>query len=188
MVIADIGDLVVNDVFSPGEKVFEFDTIPLPGHTYGHVGFTFRNDVIYVGDSVFGLQLLGRVKVPFYLDHGKYVNTIAKLKTFIKEKAFRYVVLSHGPILSDIKAFDEIANGNLSYVLRFEDAVKSIMSSYTLTVDELTSQVLLKLGIEQSITSYYLTQSSIKALIETLMDSGEVRNELVNGQVKWRLG
>ena len=46
-------DLKVAGLVKPGDRVGPFKVVPLPGHTFGHVGF-YAEGILYAGNALFG--------------------------------------------------------------------------------------------------------------------------------------
>lgn len=157
--------------------------IELPGHTFGHVGF-LKDKFAYVGDAVFGDKLLGRVGVPFYLDHRLALETIARLRDLVRG-GFT-LILSHGPVVKGGEAL-KLLDKNEKRLREVGRAILRVLRKGGLSDRELAFRVLGELGAETSPLSVLLASKTVKSFLAKYYEEGVVRVELRGGEIVWAL-
>ncbi|RLG40332.1 MAG: hypothetical protein DRO05_06575, partial [Thermoproteota archaeon] len=92
----------VDECFDPPAELGPFESIPLPGHSFGHVGYLTEDGLLYAGDSFFGDKLLRTVAIPYFVDYETSLETIRFLLESVRD--YRKIVLSHGPVCEGRRA------------------------------------------------------------------------------------
>lgn len=168
-----------------GEEIHGFKVIDLKGHSYGHVGYALDDEVLYVGDALFGDKLLEGVKVPYLNDVRLFTESLNKIKEIVMRDNYRYVVLSHGPLVSNLNDLTKLINLNLTYLERVRMLAITTLKDFK-TLEQLTSAIMKELGIKESAPSYLLTHTTIRAVVNELIRRGEVTAVVNESQLMFR--
>ena len=170
----------------PGDEVNGFKVIDLKGHTYGHVGYSIDDEVLYVGDALFGDKLLERVKVPYLNDFREFIDTLGRIKELVTITNYKYVVLSHGPLINRLDDLIKLIDVNLKYLINVKESVISVLREFR-SLEQLTSLIITKLGIDESLISYLLTYTTLRAILNDLIRDGKVVAGISNGQLLFKV-
>jgi len=155
--------------------------LPLPGHTFGHVGL-LAGDVVYAGDSVFGDRLLERVGVPFYMDHRLAFKSMERLAQVSRRS--RVVVPSHGPLVSGDEAL-RLIEANRRRLEEVGRLVGETLKDRPMSSSEVAAAVLCRLSAEISPLSLVLASTTIRSFIAELYEKGELKPFVRDGRLVW---
>jgi glyoxylase-like metal-dependent hydrolase (beta-lactamase superfamily II) len=74
-------DIELNDFLSvrDGGEVCGFKAMDSKEHSPGQLGYSLSNELLYVGDALFGDKVLSRFKIPYLNDYTDYVDKLYKL-------------------------------------------------------------------------------------------------------------
>lgn len=158
---------VVTDVISPYQdqsvsiKGINFKLVTLPGHTPGSLGIITPDNVLYVGDAVFGEETFRKHPVLFYTDIGNTLISLRKLATLKVDAC----VLYHGGVIHDLPA---IVQQHEARILEIKDTLLSLIRLQAASIDTLTQQIMQTYKISDNIISFTLTQTAVRAYITQL--------------------
>ncbi|MEM0361656.1 MAG: MBL fold metallo-hydrolase [Sulfolobales archaeon] len=159
------------------------ELLDLSGHSPGLTGFIV-DDVVFVGDSLFGDALLKRVGIPYHADVFKSLKVLNEVLGKLSDKGFD-AVLSHGPVVKSLK-FKELVSLNiqrLEYIMKLLNDELSVGGS----IEELAVRVLKKLEVDVSASNVYLSCATISSIISKLYEDRVVEHVISDEGVKWRL-
>lgn len=171
----------VNNVKPLQDGIGPLRVLPLPGHTFGHVGL-LAGDVVYAGDSVFGDRLLERVGVPFYMDHRLAFKSMEKLAQ-VSSKS-RMVVLSHGPLVSGEEAL-RLIEANRRRLEEISRLVREALKDRPMSSSEVAATILSRLGAEISPLSLVLASTTVRSFVAELYEKGELEPAVKDGRLVW---
>ncbi|MEM3835083.1 MBL fold metallo-hydrolase [Pyrobaculum sp.] len=159
-------DLDVAGVVKPGDKIGPFEVVPLPGHTFGHVGY-FVDGVLYAGDALFGEKVLEKYGVPYLMDVDMFLSSLDKIEALEPE----VLVFGHGPVAGSRKRIRELVDANRSSV---ERAVRLVESALPADLTTLAIKVLKESGGERGWENVLLTMTTVRAVLSKLSREGRV--------------
>jgi glyoxylase-like metal-dependent hydrolase (beta-lactamase superfamily II) len=92
--------------------------VPLPGHTFGHVGF-YAEGVLYAGDALFGKKVLEKHGVPYLMDIDAFLASLERIRSLEPEM----LVMGHGPVAASRRRIVEMIETNRAAVERAAELV-----------------------------------------------------------------
>ena len=146
---------------------FDIEIFSLPGHSPGQIGVGV-DDVFFIADSLFVSHIRKKYPIIYYVDVEK---TLVSLEKVLNSK-YKIFVPSHGYVLEkdDLKAevsgFREKINSLHELILSLLEKHKEIL------IDDLVSEVLTILNVEETPEQYYLSKTSINAHVYYLYFQG----------------
>lgn len=173
----------VDEVFRHPFQLGPVETVPLPGHTYGQVGYA-ADRVLYAADSFFGDKLLKSAVVPYYQDYGSALETLIWLREHARD--YRKLVPSHGPVVEGRRA-ELLLDFNIEVMEALPDKVMTELSSKPMTVEELTARLLKEGGGKVTVSSIILSAVTIRSLLARLYEEGKVTAKAGDKGVEWTL-
>ncbi len=173
----------VDHVFRHPFQLGPVETVPLPGHTYGQVGYV-ANRILYAADSFFGDKLLKSAVIPYYQDYGTALETLRWLREHARD--FRKLVPSHGPVVEGKRA-EELLDFNIGVMEELPDKVMTELASKPMTVEELTSKLLREGGGKVTVSSIILSAVTIRSLLARLYEESKVSAETGERGILWKL-
>jgi len=127
---------------------FNLKFIDLPGHFFDMIGVLTRDQVLYLGDCMFGRDILAKYKIPFVFDVVQYKQTIDKVRTI----AAKYFVVSHGGVETDVTA---LADLNVQVVEDVTGCIVGLLAT-TMSYDDILKLVCDRFGIVLDYGQYAL--------------------------------
>ena len=172
-------DVHVDVAFNPPLKLGPGRVIPLPGHTFGQVGYVTDSGIFYAADAFFGDKLLKTVKIPFYLDYVEALKTLYWIRERVRE--FERLVPSHGPIVEGRRA-EKLLDLNIEVMEELPKKVLEVLSSKPLSAEGITAKIVRS----DDPTSVVLSSVTVKSVLSMLFDKGEVK-PIVEDGLLWKL-
>ena len=160
-----------------GVQSGKLNVIPLPGHYFDMAGILTGDGVFYIGDSLFGEEILNKYKIPFIFDVEKYKETIL----IVRETAADVYVPSHGKPETDIR---ETADKNLAAVDRAEAELMTILSE-KLCFEDVLKQFCDRLDIRLDYSQYALVGSTVRSFLSWLYNSGKIAGVFYENKLFW---
>jgi glyoxylase-like metal-dependent hydrolase (beta-lactamase superfamily II) len=139
----------------------DFKIIALPGHTPGSIGIITPDNVLYSGDALFGKETFNKHPVLFYTD---IEDTLYSLKKLASLK-IHGCVLYHGGLLQDLA---EIVTLHETRILEIKEAIFTAIKKQANSIDSITQQIMQQYQIPDSLISFTLTQTTIRAYLTKL--------------------
>jgi len=178
-------DLAISPILLNTEDLDnELHVLKLPGHSPGHIGVSYE-DILFVGDSVFGDKLLKRVGIPYHINFVEAMKSLECVLDYAHE--YNTIVLSHGPIVSRKRA-EELILYNMSTMERIKELVINLIDNLNeFSIDNIVYRVLKELSTEISPESIILGTPLVVSILNDLSAerSVEVRS---NGEtIIWRI-
>jgi glyoxylase-like metal-dependent hydrolase (beta-lactamase superfamily II) len=155
----------------------ELKVIALPGHFLNMFGIITKDNVAYLGDCMFGEDVLLKHKIPYIFDIGAYKATIEKVLAI---KA-NYYVLSHGYLLEDI---GNTANKNLELVNEIENEILMILLE-SASFEKILKAISTKYFIELDYGQYALIGNTIRSFLSYLHNTERIGYRFINNEMFW---
>ncbi len=146
--------------------------LPLPGHTPGHSGVVFEEDmVVAAGDAVLGEKVLARFGVPFAADLPGWRRSLEKLLELAE--AGYVIVPGHGPVARDKRA-KTMVEANMAAADRVVDYVRQAVADHgPLTLDKLAYLATRDLGAaEPTPRQMLLNRTALASVLKLLEEEG----------------
>lgn len=173
----------VDKAFRHPFRLGPVEAVPLPGHTYGQVGYAAEG-VLYAADSFFGDKLLMSAVVPHYQDYGSSLETLRWLREHVRD--YRKLVPSHGPVVEGRRA-ELLLDLNIEVMEALPAKVMKELSLRPFTVEELTARLLLDGGGKVTVSSIILSAVTVRSLLAKLYEEGKVTANAGDRGVEWSL-
>lgn len=148
--------------------------ITLPGHTPGMIGVITPDNILYSGDALFGQETLDKHPILFYTDIAQTLASFDKLETLNVDAC----VLYHGGLIHDLLASVRL---HREKVLNTKSMILALIATQERSVDLLTQAVMQKCTIPDSIISFVLTQTAIRAYLAILEQENSIEIIVSNG-------
>lgn len=153
-------DLKVSGVVRPGDNIGPFEVVPLPGHTFGHVGY-YIDGVLYAGDAIFGEKVLEKYGVPYLMDVDAFLHSL----DYIRELQPEILVPGHGPVIGSRKRIEQLLDLNRSAV---EKAVALVKRFLPADITTISIRLLKEVGKEHNGENILLTMTTVRAVLSKL--------------------
>lgn len=162
-------DLYINDL--------KLRIIPLPGHSPNQIGIEV-DDVLFCGDTVVGVDMLSKHKIPFNID----LNKQRKSLNFLKATKYSYYVPSHGALYKDI---EQTVEANINTINEIDESILSIVSKQK-TIQEISQDLFNIYRIQiNNIGQYCLLNTVIVAHISYLSETQKIEKFIDNNRIYW---
>ncbi len=168
-----VTDLIDEDM----EPVTGLRVIGLPGHYFQMTGFVTPDAVGYLGDCMFGENVLAKYKLPYIYDVAEYRKTIQK----VGELDLAYYVLSHGEVTTTIQ---KTADQNLAIVDRVESDLLALLNSRR-SFEDVLQMICDRMDIHLDIGQYALVGNTIRSFLSYLYNEGKIRCEISDNRLYW---
>lgn len=142
----------------------ELEIVPLPGHTPAMVGVATADNVLFAGDAFFSKLILEKHGLPYFTGIGEAIGTLEKLK----KMQYDCYVPSHGEALNEPH---ETLDANIRLLYDTMDYISGLCSR-AMDREELVGSVMGRFGINQAISQYYLTVSTVSAFLSHMTNCG----------------
>jgi glyoxylase-like metal-dependent hydrolase (beta-lactamase superfamily II) len=152
--------------------------IPLPGHFFEQVGVLTDDGVSFLGDSLFGPEILDKYPIPFIYDVDAFKKSIETIRGI---KAEHYV-LSHGGEIGNI---DAVALKNLERAEEIEAFLFGILREAKV-FDDILKDVCDHFGVALDHGQYVLTGSTVKSFLSFMADSNKISYRCKDNRMFWR--
>ena len=171
----------VTECLSPGEeRGLGLEILSLKGHFFNMIGIRTPDDVLFLGDCLFGEAILEKYGIPFIYDVAAYKQTIKD----VSELKARYYVPSHGPAEEEIAS---LAESNLAMVATIELQLKKILSGPGKTFDRILKDICDIRGISLNTGQYALVGSTLRSFLTYLNDRGDIQFDFRDNFMCWIL-
>ncbi|MBU5676923.1 MBL fold metallo-hydrolase [Alkaliphilus sp. MSJ-5] len=151
--------------------------IPLPGHSPNQIGIEV-DDVLFCGDTVVGVDILSKHKIPFNMDLNKQRESL----NFLKATKYSYYVPSHGSLYEDI---EQTVEANINTINEIDESILNIVSKQK-TIQEISQDLFNIYGIQiNNIGQYCLLNTVIMAHISYLSEIQKIEKFIDNNLIYW---
>ncbi len=154
--------------------------ISLPGHFFNMAGVHTPDGVLFLGDCLFGEEILEKYGIPFIYDVESYMGTINR----IRDMEARWYVPSHGPVVSDIAP---LADKNLHFVEKIESRLLELLSEES-GFERILKGVCDSFDIKLNAGQYALAGSTVRSFLTWLQDRGLADYSFKENRMLWSRG
>lgn len=176
----------VDKVIFDNQKIkcgqFEFDFIPLPGHSYDMVGVLAAGPdgkkVFYTGDGIFGRSMIKRFWTPFIIDARSFKESLSRIESVKAD----YYAPSHGEVYDEVEELKEL---NLISTISNERLIEELLEKPA-THEELIKAFADYSGITFRLSQIMLIGSTIRSYLTYLYTEGRVRWFIENNKMYWQ--
>ncbi len=155
-----------------------FTIIPLKGHSLDMIGIKTKDDVIFLGDSLAGIDTINKYHVFYLYNVEEYLDTL----DYLENLEGTYFILSHTELTNDlsslIKANRDKIHEIIAYLyevlerpLIFEEILKNIFTHFELRMDQ---------------NQYVLVGSTIKSYLTYLLNEDKIFYYFADNQMYWQ--
>ncbi len=152
--------------------------IPLPGHSFDMVGFRTPDDVVFLGDSLTGEQLLKKHLVPFLYDVRTYLATLDEIERL---PAALYVP-AHADAVSDVRPLVSLTRDKTMELL---EELADICASPQ-TGEEILKLLFDRHGMSLDILQYGLSGYTVRSYLAYLKEEGRLTAYFQENRMLWK--
>lgn len=153
------------------------EAIPLPGHSFGMVGFRDREGVVFLADCLVGRETLEKYQISFLTDPGAYLDTLERVAG-MEGKLF---IPAHAAPCPDIAP---LARENMAKVHEIAGRITELCREPK-NFEELLRALFLALGLNLDFGQYALVGSTVRSYLAWLRDRGELEPRFEDGRLLW---
>ncbi len=177
-------DMVTPYFRGKGVKVDDYSEnyefcIPLPGHTYSHVGYLIEN-VLIAGDSVYPVGYWKKFGILYYTDPDMVVESLYRML----KMDWDYLIPGHGEVF-DREEGRRVIRKNIRMVEDVDRLVYSLIPVDGIREGELIADVAKAVGAE-GVRSVIVLNPPVKGHLSSLYRRGLIFAEERDGYVIWR--
>ena len=168
----------VSGYLEPGSRHIFGKVIFLPGHFVDQIGVLTPDGVFYLGDSLFGEEVLAKYGIPFIYDIESFRESIA----LIRATGADWYLPSHGELTPDI---DSVARANLAVADNLESSVLEHLAE-SIQLDDLLKGVCDRFGVVLNAGQYILIAATLRSLLSSLSDRGLAEYSFSQNRMHWK--
>jgi len=171
---------IVTNVITPYEDQTitihdnNFKIITLPGHTPGSIGVITPDNVLYSGDALFGEATFNKHPILFYTDIGQTLKSFKKLAQLNVQTS----VLYHGGMITDLA---KVVQNHEARILETKDVILHSVKQNINSIDTLTQKIMQLYAIPNSVISFTLTQTTVRAYLSHLEAEKIIEIKVIDG-------
>lgn len=154
--------------------------IPLSGHTMGHSGFITADKVFFTGDALYIREIWDKHPLPYSIDIGLVRSSLE----LIGRLDFDILVPSHGHPVDKPTAVLDIAN-QLERINAIESFIRETLRTAR-TTEEIIASVSGWLELIENPAQYWLTVTTVKGFLGSLLERKEIEFFVKNHSGYWR--
>ncbi len=174
----------VDHVFRLPFKIGPLEAVPLPGHTYGQVGYATESGILYAADSFFGDRLLKSAIIPYHQDYKAALDTLRWLRDHARD--YRKLIPSHGPVVEGRRA-EELLDLNIKVMEELPGKVVDFLSRRPSTAEEISARIIKEGGGNVTVSSIILGAVTVRSLLSRLYEDGKAIAEAGDRGVLWKM-
>ncbi len=153
--------------------------IPLPGHTYAHVGYLVENALI-AGDSVYPVEYWREFGILYYTDPEMMIESLYRMLKL----DWDYLIPGHGEVF-DRREGVKVIRENIRMIEEMDRMILSLIPEEGIREDELVSEMA-KLMKVKNVKSIIVLRPPISGHLSCLYRRGLIKAEEKEGYVVWR--
>lgn len=154
------------------------EAVPLPGHSYGMVGYRTKSGAFFIADCLSAASTLEKYGVGYLYDVRAYLDTLEYIKT-AQAACF---IPSHAEVTADIRA---LADVNIGQVKRIVDTLRRIVSVPE-SFEDILAEVFDAFGLTATVEQYALVGSTVRSYLSYLKDEGAVTYVFEGNRMLWK--
>jgi len=171
----------VDVILEPGIHKFdnyEFEIISLEGHSDDQIGIITPDDVCFLGDSIFGSEVLKKYSFPYLYDIKKSIETLE----LIKQIEADYFVISHSKNILNREEIIELVDENMKNINNYIEQMLEFLRQ-PMTREELLQKITIANDLSVNYKQYYFNFSTLSSFISYLYNEGLIKNSIENGKL-----
>ena len=159
--------------------------IDLPGHFFGQTGVLVSEDtsgkrVFFLGDALFGEELLSKTWIPFMTDPAAFRESAAKIAATPAD----FYIPAHGKPCNKTQ-INACVEMNQMTTLEVEALLLRILGEGPRTAEELLKAVADFSSIKLKVILYYLITTTLNSYLASLQHEDKVYCEITNNRLLW---
>ncbi len=155
----------------------DLDIINLEGHSLNMIGIKTKDNIYFIGDSLFSEETINKYHIFYIYDVKKYLETLDYLNTLEGD----LFIPSHGPVLKDIKSLIKL---NQDKIKEISDTIINILKE-PMIFEKLLQKIFIHYNLEMNINQYALIGSTIKSYLSFLYDLGKIKYYFLDKELLW---
>ncbi len=168
----------VTKIIDCAANINDFEFIPLPGHFIDQIGVLTGDKVFYLGDSIFGENILEKYKIPYIYNVKEFKNSLEKIKTIEAE----YYVPSHGEVLTKITDLAEVN------ILKANDIENKLLETIHegKTFEDILREMSIRYNIQLNFGQYALVGNTLRSFLSYLYNEGKAKYDFEDNKMYWQ--
>ena len=154
-----------------------FDVIELPGHSYNMIGLKTKDNIYFLGDSLFSEETINKYHIFYICNVKEFLNTLDKLNNLDGD----LYILSHCKPTKDLK---ELIKINRDKVVEIINKIYNLCSN-KITFEDILQKIFIDYNINMNENQYFLIGSTIKAYLTYLYDEGKISYIFLENKMYW---
>ena len=154
-----------------------FDVIELPGHSYNMIGLKTKDNIYFLGDSLFSEETINKYHIFYICNVKEFLNTLDKLNNLDGN----LYILSHCKPVSDL---DSLIKVNRDKVVEIINKIYNLCSN-KITFEDILQKIFTDYNINMNDNQYFLIGSTIKAYLTYLYDEGKISYTFLENKMYW---
>ena len=154
-----------------------FDVIELPGHSYNMIGLKTKDNIYFLGDSLFSEETINKYHIFYICNVKEFLNTLDKLNNLDGD----LYILSHCKPTKDLK---ELIKINRDKVVEIINKIYNLCSN-KITFEDILQKIFIDYNINMNENQYFLIGSTIKAYLSYLYDEGKISYTFIDNKMYW---
>ena len=154
-----------------------FDVIELPGHSYNMIGLKTKDNIYFLGDSLFSEETINKYHIFYICNVKEFLNTLDKLNNLDGD----LYILSHCKPVSDL---DSLIKVNRDKVLEISNKIYDLCFN-KITLEDILQKIFTDYNINMNENQYFLIGSTIKSYLSYLYDEGKISYTFIDNKMYW---
>ena len=154
-----------------------FDVIELPGHSYNMIGLKTKDNIYFLGDSLFSEETINKYHIFYICNVKEFLNTLDKLNNLDGD----LYILSHCKPVSDL---DSLIKVNRDKVVEIINKIYNLCSN-KITFEDILQKIFTDYNINMNENQYFLIGSTIKSYLSYLYDEGKISYTFIDNKMYW---
>ncbi|KYH34286.1 hydroxyacylglutathione hydrolase [Clostridium tepidiprofundi DSM 19306] len=151
----------------------EFNIISLEGHSEDQIGIITPDNVCFLGDSIFGSEVLKKYSFPYLYDVKKSIESLEYIKNIDAD----YFVISHSKDVLNREEILELADENIKNINNYIEQILEFLHE-PMTREELLAKIMYTNGLSFNFKQYYFNFSTLASFISYLYNEGLIKHLL----------
>jgi glyoxylase-like metal-dependent hydrolase (beta-lactamase superfamily II) len=143
------------------------EILKLPGHYYEMIGIKTKDNVCFLGDSLFSKETIEKYKIFFIYDVDAYLKTLDFLSTL----EAKFFICSHIGQLTDLT---DVIESNRKSIEKNIELILNICKT-KITFEGLLKRIFESYSLDMNINQYVLVGSTIRSYVSYLIDNDKIR-------------
>ncbi len=152
--------------------------VSLKGHFFDMIGIKTRDDVFFLGDSLFSEETINKYHVFFIYDVKGYLNTL----TFLSNLNAKLFIPSHGNVINNISKLININKNKIKEIIEFLNNV----CINEITFDDILKMVFDKYNLIMNANQYVLVGSTIRSYLSYMYNLDLITYIFNDNKMYWK--